>query len=161
MRSSAKLSEFGRRVRVVEADPLDSATVVGLLRNQDRVVFALGLDTPGPTPLFSDTSRILIAAMQQRGVRRLVASTGAGAGQTLGHRGWWYDWIVYPLFTRRRYADKNVGAFVTPIRTSFRPSIMVRSVRSGEARVSLAWSVHVSEECALAHDVAHGWSERR
>ena len=106
-RCSANLSDFGPRVRVVEADPLDSATLVALVRNQDAVVFALGLDTSGPTTFLSDTTRILVAAMQQAGVRRLVAITGVGAGQTLGHGGWWYDWIVYPLFTRHRYADKN------------------------------------------------------
>jgi putative NADH-flavin reductase len=101
------LSEFRPAVRVVEADPLDPATVGALVRNQEAVVFALGLDTLGPTTFFSDTTRILIAAMQQAGVRRLVAITGVGAGETRGHGGWWYDWIVYPLFTRHRYATRT------------------------------------------------------
>jgi putative NADH-flavin reductase len=106
-RSPAKLSEFSPRVRVVEADPLDPRLVTALVRNQDAVVFALGLDALGPTTFFSDATRVLIAAMQQAGVRRLVAITGVGAGETRGHGGLLYDWIVFPLFTKDRYIDKN------------------------------------------------------
>jgi uncharacterized protein YbjT (DUF2867 family) len=46
--------------------------------------------------------------METAGVRRLIAITGVGAGETKGHGGLVYDWVVYPLITKRMYADKDV-----------------------------------------------------
>lgn len=59
------------------------------------------------TTLFSEATAALIKAMKRQGVRRLIAITGGGAGETRGHGGWLYDWIIFPLFTRNRYVDKN------------------------------------------------------
>ena len=89
------------------ADPTDAAALSPLCRDQDAVIFALGTDRGGPTTLFSDATRALLAAMAQQEVARLVAITGVGAGQTRGHGGFLYDRIIFPLFTRQRYADKN------------------------------------------------------
>jgi putative NADH-flavin reductase len=88
--------------------PLDTGLLARMLPGHDAVVFALGVDHNGPTTLFSDTTRLLIPAMQAAGVHRLVAITGIGAAETRGHGGWFYNNIIYPLFTRHRYADKSV-----------------------------------------------------
>jgi hypothetical protein len=45
--------------------------------------------------------------MRRAGVNRLVAVTGIGSGETRGHGGWLYNWVIFPLFTRNRYTDKN------------------------------------------------------
>jgi putative NADH-flavin reductase len=45
--------------------------------------------------------------MQRQGVRRLICVTGVGAGETKGHGGFMYDRILYPLFTKGIYADKD------------------------------------------------------
>ena len=45
--------------------------------------------------------------MRASGIRRLVAITGVGAGETRGRGGIFYDWFVFPLFTRNRYKDKE------------------------------------------------------
>ena len=89
-------------------DPCDMGALVPFVAPADAVVFALGSDRPGPTTLFSDATRALIGAMEAAQVRRLVAITGVGAGETRGHGGFVYDRIVFPLFTRHRYRDKNV-----------------------------------------------------
>ncbi len=44
---------------------------------------------------------------QEVGIARLIAITGIGAGETRGHDGWFYNRIVYPLFIRNRYVDKD------------------------------------------------------
>lgn len=77
------------------------------LARQDAVIYALGSRGRGDVRFFSDTTRSLLAAMEATGVRRLVAITGVGAGETRGHGGFLYDRVIFPLFTRALYADKN------------------------------------------------------
>lgn len=94
-------------VHVAIGAPTDADFLRRHLVGQDAVVSCLGIDHRGRTTLFSDATRALLAAMAEAGVRRLVAVTGIGAGDTRGHGGWFYNRIVFPLFTRNRYADKD------------------------------------------------------
>lgn len=106
-RDAAKLGALGLHVRPVAGPPDDPATLRDLVRDADAVVFALGIDRGGPTTLFSDSTRALLAAMAAAGVARLIAVTGVGAAETRGHGGLLYDRLIFPLFTRHRYADKD------------------------------------------------------
>jgi putative NADH-flavin reductase len=94
-------------VTVCEGAPTDAAALARMVAGCDAALFALGVDTTRPTTLFSDATRALVGAMRGAGVRRLVAITGVGAGETRGHGGWLYDRVIFPLFTRNRYADKE------------------------------------------------------
>ena len=94
-------------VAVVPADPQDQAALAGALAGQDAVIYALGFRARGEVSFFSDTTRALIAAMQTGGPQRLIAITGVGAGDTKGHGGFFYDYLIYPLFTKNLYADKD------------------------------------------------------
>lgn len=77
----------------------------------DAVIEAIGTrsvaDLIGGTTLFTDATRVLIDAMKLQGVRRLVAVTGAGAGNSHGRLGFLYDNIIFPLMLARIYADKT------------------------------------------------------
>ena len=55
----------------------------------------------------SEGTRVLAAAMKQRGVRRLVCITGMGAGDSAGHGGFVYDRLIKPLLLRQIYKDKD------------------------------------------------------
>ena len=79
-----------------------------VLPGHDAVIFALGVDRRGRTTLFSDATLALVPAMNAAKVRRLIAVTGIGAGETRGHGGFIYDRLIFPLFTRERYADKDL-----------------------------------------------------
>lgn len=94
-------------VEPAAADPTDAAALRRLVAGCEAVAFCLGVDRIGRTTLFSDATRALIGAMEAEGVRRLVAVTGVGCGETRGHGGWLYDRVIFPLFTRARYADKD------------------------------------------------------
>ncbi|WP_421999301.1 NAD(P)-dependent oxidoreductase [Reyranella sp.] len=103
----SRLADAPAGVEVVAADPTDAAALRALVAGQQAVVMALGA-TPGRrTTLFSDVTAKLILAMRAEGTTRLVAITGVGAGETRGHGGLLYDNVIYPLFTRPLYADKN------------------------------------------------------
>ena len=67
----------------VAADDEAGAIGLGLERQhvagQDAVVICLGIDRPGRTTLFSETTKAVVEAMGAAAVRRLVAVTGVGA----------------------------------------------------------------------------------
>ena len=93
--------------RVAVGDALDADAVAAAIEGQDAVIYVLGAGNVRRTTLFSDSTRVLISAMTARHVRRLICVTGVGAGETKGHGGFLYDRILYPLFTRRIYEDKD------------------------------------------------------
>jgi hypothetical protein len=67
----------------------------------DVVVQSLGVDIAPRaiferTTLFSQSTRILVDAMKAAGVKRLIAVTGLGAGDSRGHGGIIYDSVVFP-----------------------------------------------------------------
>lgn len=139
VRDSRRLRETGPGMRVIEGDALDAAAVDRAVQGQDAVIYALGTKQLfKPTTLFSDSTRILIAAMERHGVRRLVAITGVGAGDSRGHGGFLYDRVFFPLLLVRVYADKDRQEAL--IRQSgldwviLRPAIFTNGPRRGGLR---------------------------
>ena len=106
-RDADKLKNVRGAVHVVALDPTDTGALETSLVGHDAVIFALG-DMSRQTTLFSDVTRALLPAMKKVGVNRLIAITGVGAGETKGHGGFIYDNIIFPLFTKHIYANKNV-----------------------------------------------------
>ena len=106
-RSPDKLTA-GEAVSVVVGSPTDEAFLRRHVVGHDAVVLCLGVAGIGRTTLFSESTKAVIDAMTAAGVRRLIAVTGVGAGESKGHGGWFYNAVVYPLFTRNRYADKDL-----------------------------------------------------
>lgn len=108
VRDPAKIAVRHRNLEVMAGDALNAGDVDRAVEGQEAVVYCLGERVLGKeTTLFSDTTRILVGAMEKHGVKRLVALTGIGAGDSKGHGGWLYDWIIYPLFTKKIYQDKD------------------------------------------------------
>ena len=78
---------------------LDTQALSNALAGQDAVVYAIGVKSTGPTTLFSQSTRLLLSAMEQQGVKRLVCITGVGAGETKGHGGFFYDHLTARDYT--------------------------------------------------------------
>lgn len=106
-RDAARLAGQPAGIEVVAADPTDAAALGRLVAGQQAVIMALGVAPGRPTTLFSDVTAKLCEAVTEAGVKRLVAITGVGAGETRGHGGFLYDRLIYPLFTRPLYEDKD------------------------------------------------------
>jgi putative NADH-flavin reductase len=112
------LARSARRIPVdhpnltkVSADARDQAAVAGALAGVDAVIQTLGVSTGPdmiwkPVRLFSDATRVLIAAMQETGVKRLISVTGFGAGDSRNRGGCVYQ-TAFNLFLRRAYDDKD------------------------------------------------------
>jgi putative NADH-flavin reductase len=101
------------RLEKIAGDALDPPTIERSLAGIDAVIETLGASF-GPqevlkgTSLFSKATRVLVDAMTRAGVKRLIAVTGLGAGDSRGHGGFLYDAIVFPIVLKRVYDDKDV-----------------------------------------------------
>jgi len=58
-------------------------------------------------PICSGSVRILASAMSRHGLRRLVAISTLGAGETRAHVGWLTRNVVFGFLPRREVADKE------------------------------------------------------
>ena len=86
-RAADRISASDPGLEKMSGDALDPELVTRAVSGVDVVVQTLGLrPSPDmickPTHLFSDAKRILVAAMQEIGVKRLICVTGYGAGDS-------------------------------------------------------------------------------
>ena len=106
-RSAARIPIQNPGLDRVAGNALDSSAIRSNLDGVDVVVQTLGVDVAPRsiferTTLFSQSTRILVDAMKATGVKRLIAVTGLGAGDSRGHGGLLYDAVVFPLFLKPR-----------------------------------------------------------
>jgi len=111
-RSAQRIPVHHQNLTKVSADALDQAAVKGALEGVEAVIQTLGVSPSveraiKPTSLFSEATRVLIEAMEQAGVKRLIAVTGFGAGDSRGQGGCLYN-TAFHLFLGRVYEDKDV-----------------------------------------------------
>lgn len=108
VRSPDKANDL-QGAKLVVGDARDEAALRDALADRDAVISALG--TPASpfreVTLLSSATRALVGAMQRAHVARLVAITGIGAGDSVGHGGFVFDKLIFPLLLRKVYADKN------------------------------------------------------
>ena len=131
----------------VPGNALDSSTIRSALQGVDVVVQTLGVDIAPRsiferTTLFSQSTRIIVDAMKAAGVKRLIAVTGLGAGNSRGHGGIIYDSVVFPLLLKRVYDDKDVQEWIIKSSgldwTIVRPGLLTNRPATGHYRILTA-----------------------
>jgi putative NADH-flavin reductase len=125
----------------MSGDALDPATVRRALDGVDVVIQSLGVAAKPeaiftPTRLFSSATRVLVDAMEQSAVKRLICVTGLGAGDSRGHGGLLYNAARF-LVLGRVYDDKDVQERI--IRRSKLDWIIVRPVILTNGPKTKAW----------------------
>ena len=111
-RSADRMGLDDSNLERVAGDALKAADVRRALEGMDVVIQALGVKA-GPemvirgTQLFSKSTRLLVQAMQEEGVSRLIALTGFGAGDSRNQGGCLYN-VGFNAILGRVYDDKNV-----------------------------------------------------
>ncbi len=96
----------------VTGDALDRGAVKQALAGVDAVIQTLGVAAGPemifkPVRLFSAATRVLVTAMEETGVKRLICVTGFGAGDSRNKGGFLYN-TAFHLFFGRTYDDKDV-----------------------------------------------------
>lgn len=140
-RSASSIELSNPHLERFDGDALRAGDVMAALDGIDAVMQTLGVpfrDLFRPVRLFSDATNVLVPAMERQGVRRLIAVTGFGTGDS-------HDAISvlqqvpFQLVFGRAYADKDVQEM--RIRKSgldwtlVRPGVLTNGSRSGRYKV--------------------------
>lgn len=142
-RSAARIPADHPQLEKMAGDALDPATVRRALDGIDVVIQTLGISGGPdilfkPIRLFSDATRVLVAAMEETSVKRLIAVTGLGAGDSRGKGGFLYNALIQ-LILVRAYDDKDLQERI--IRNSAldwviaRPGGLTNGSRTGRYKV--------------------------
>lgn len=112
-RDAGKVATRHERLHVVEGHVTDRNTVHNVLDGQEAVIQTLGIGGKGdgrPTTFVSEANKSIMEEMERMNVRRLVAISVIGAGDSLVFLPWIYRKLVLPLFMKWFQAimdDKN------------------------------------------------------
>ena len=138
-RNPEKARDLGK-AHIVQGDVFDVAAMGQALEGAQAVISAIGTPVSPfrEVTLLSSATRILAGEMRRRGVTRLIAITGMGAGDSAGHGGFLFDRVFKPLLLRKVYADKDRQEAI--IRDSglswtiVRPSVLTNKPARGKIR---------------------------
>ena len=109
-RSVPSMDISSARLEKVAGDALNAKDMEAAARDMDVVIQALGVgfgELLGPISLFSKATKILIPAMKGQGVKRLIAVTGFGAGESSAHISC-VQRLPFQAVFGRAYQDKGV-----------------------------------------------------
>ena len=112
-RDARKVTTRNQNLHVVEGNVADRSSVRNVLKGQEAVIQTLGIGGKGdgkPTSIVSEANKIIMEEMERMNVKRLVAISVIGAGDSLTFLPWIYRKLVLPLFMKWFQAvidDKN------------------------------------------------------
>lgn len=146
-------------LRISRGDVLDPESVARAVHGQDTVVFTVGIpQTRKPVTVFSDGTRNVLVAMKTAGIRRLIAVTGVGAGDSKGPWGFLYKTMFHLASIKTIYDDKDrQEKLILKSDTDWiivRPAFLTDGPLTGTYRVLRRLTVPRPGEISRA-DVAH------
>lgn len=140
-RSASATSLRSVRLEKFNGDALVVADVRAALSGVDVVIMTLGVglgELARPVHLFSEATRVLVAAMQDQSVKRLICVTGFGAGDSRASISCLQS-VPFQIVFGRAYEDKTGQEAL--IRSSaldwtiVRPGVLTPGGRSGRYKV--------------------------
>ena len=99
-RDASKFSNRNQNLEVIEGSATSKSDIEKALKDVDAVIHCLGIGGKGQgsrTSVVSDSVKAVLAAMKNKGVRRIVCMSNVGAG---GSGTWFYNRVVVPVFLR-------------------------------------------------------------
>jgi putative NADH-flavin reductase len=125
----------------VRGDALKPQDVKAALTGVDVVILTLGAglgDLFRPVRLFSDATRVLVAAMKAQGVKRLICVTGFGAGDSHANISF-LQRIPFQIVFGRAYEDKSLQESLIKKSgldwTIVRPGVLTGGPRTGRYKI--------------------------
>ena len=81
VRDPGKADANPGRITLVKGTPVN-ASDVRAIKGYEAVISTLGHSNLDPSPLMTDSIKNMVMAMREKGIRRIVVQTGAGAGDS-------------------------------------------------------------------------------
>jgi putative NADH-flavin reductase len=107
-RNPAALQVAHPKLRILQGDVLDRASVDTAMRGQEAVLCALGHKRFfGPTRILSDGTRNILDAMEAQQVPRLICETSTGLGNAAWSMGLLSTLLVLPVILPFYFYDKT------------------------------------------------------
>jgi len=140
-RSANAIAVSNPSLEKVQGDALKAEDVEAALVGENVVIQTLGVglgDLFRPVNLFSDATRLLIAAMKSQGVKRLICVTGFGAGDSRASISC-LERLPFQIVFGRAYDDKSLQEKLIKESeldyTIARPGVLTSGLRTGRYRV--------------------------
>lgn len=140
-RSAAAMTFSHPNLEKVRGDALNPGDVEAALAGVDVVIQTLGVgfgDLFKPVSLFSEATRVLVAAMKAKGVKRLICLTGFGAGDSSASIGLLQQ-LPFNIVFGRAYGDKGVQERLIKESgldwTIARPGVLTNGRRTGRYKI--------------------------
>ena len=103
VRDAAKVPIKHKNLIIVEGNVLDPQTVASVLHHQEAVIQCLGVGGKGdgkPSTFISDATKIIVDEMQKQKIKRLIAMSNVGAGNSIAFQPWFFTKIILPYFMK-------------------------------------------------------------
>ncbi|MBU3659019.1 MAG: NAD-dependent epimerase/dehydratase family protein [Flavobacteriales bacterium] len=103
VRNKSAINLDAENLTVVEGNVLDKNTVAEVLKNCDAVIQCLGVGGKGngkPTTFISDATKIIVEEMEKQQIKRLIAMSNVGAGNSISFQPWFFTKIILPYFMK-------------------------------------------------------------
>jgi putative NADH-flavin reductase len=140
-RSAATIAILDTRLEKIVGDALRAEDVEAALAGVDVVIQVLGVglgDMFRPVHLFSEATRVLIAAMRSQDVKRLICVTGFGAGDSRKSVNC-LQRLPFQIVFGRAYRDKTLQENLIKESeldwTIARPGVLTSGPRTGRYRI--------------------------
>jgi len=126
-------------IEVIEGDATDASTVAGAARGRDAIVSALGSSNSLKGGIMMRAVPVLLAAMQQNGVKRLILQSSFGVAESFDEataiQKFFFHTLLRSIYADKAKADAMIEA--SPLEwTIVRPVRLTNGPRTGKYRVS-------------------------
>lgn len=101
VRDTSKIQNRYNNINIVEGNVLDPKAVASVLHHQEAVIQCLGVGGKGdgrPTTFISDATNVIVNEMQKKNIKRLIAMSNVGAGNSVAFQPWFFNKIILPFF---------------------------------------------------------------
>ena len=103
VRDASKIPIKHQNLTIIEGNVLNPQTVASVLHHQEAVIQCLGVSGKGdgkPTTFISDATKIIVDEMQNQKIKRLIAMSNVGAGNSIAFQPWFFTKIILPYFMK-------------------------------------------------------------
>ena len=103
VRDVSKIPSKHKNLTIVEGNVLDPQMVASVLHHQEAAIQCLGVGGKGDgkrTTFISDATKVIVDEMQKQNIKRLIAMSNVGAGNSIAFQPWFFTKIILPYFMK-------------------------------------------------------------